>query len=76
MDRGIMVPKFGTWDESDPSSADGYSDIFNKVREEKITREKVPIIKTDPDISLATQFPGQKKQNDPPSKSVIYAFYI
>lgn len=29
------MPKFGEWDESDPSSADGFTHIFNKVREEK-----------------------------------------
>ncbi|CAN0875323.1 RPM1-interacting protein 4 [Linum grandiflorum] len=30
-----VVPKFGEWDEMDPSSADGYTHIFNRVREEK-----------------------------------------
>jgi RPM1-interacting protein 4 len=32
--RGSAVPKFGDWD-SNPASADGYTHIFNKVREEK-----------------------------------------
>uniref|UniRef100_A0A1D1YE61 RPM1-interacting protein 4 n=1 Tax=Anthurium amnicola TaxID=1678845 RepID=A0A1D1YE61_9ARAE len=48
-DKGSTVPKFGDWDESNPSSADGYTHIFNKVREEKqVGSAKVPIIKTDP----------------------------
>lgn len=34
-DKGAAVPKFGDWDESDPTSADGYTHIFNKVLEEK-----------------------------------------
>ncbi|KAG4921690.1 hypothetical protein AAZX31_18G151400 [Glycine max] len=34
-DKGAAVPKFGEWDESNPASADGYTHIFNKVREEK-----------------------------------------
>ncbi|XP_021745808.1 RPM1-interacting protein 4-like isoform X1 [Chenopodium quinoa] len=34
-DRGASVPKFGEWDETDPSSADGFSVIFNKVKEER-----------------------------------------
>ncbi|XP_061358315.1 RPM1-interacting protein 4-like isoform X2 [Gastrolobium bilobum] len=34
-DRGAAVPKFGEWDENNPASADGYTHIFNKVREEK-----------------------------------------
>lgn len=33
------VPKFGDWDESNPSSADQYTGIFEKVREEKQIEE-------------------------------------
>ncbi|CAL9078214.1 unnamed protein product [Musa textilis] len=33
--KGSAIPKFGDWDESDPSTADGYSRIFNSVREGK-----------------------------------------
>ncbi|KAI3791099.1 hypothetical protein L2E82_04703 [Cichorium intybus] len=34
-DDSTVVPAFGDWDDSDPASAEGYSHIFNKVREEK-----------------------------------------
>lgn len=34
-DRGSAVPKFGEWDEKDPSTGEGFTDIFEKVREEK-----------------------------------------
>lgn len=34
-DRGAAVPRFGEWDENDPQSADNYTHIFNKFREEK-----------------------------------------
>ncbi|KAJ8557706.1 hypothetical protein K7X08_004472 [Anisodus acutangulus] len=34
-DRGAAVPRFGEWDETDPQSADNYTHMFNKVREEK-----------------------------------------
>ncbi|CAI0426024.1 unnamed protein product, partial [Linum tenue] len=34
---GGSLPRFGDWDESDPSSADGYSAIFDIVRKEKNT---------------------------------------
>ncbi|RWW07203.1 hypothetical protein GW17_00029425, partial [Ensete ventricosum] len=34
-EKGSSVPRFGEWDESDPSSADNYTGIFNKVGEEK-----------------------------------------
>ncbi|KAF5474904.1 hypothetical protein F2P56_006757 [Juglans regia] len=33
--REASVPKFGAWDEADPSSGDGFTVIFNKVKEEK-----------------------------------------
>ncbi|CAO2173500.1 unnamed protein product [Urochloa humidicola] len=39
--RGSAVPKFGDWD-SNPASADGYTHIFNKVREEKQTQAGKP----------------------------------
>lgn len=35
-DHSAAVPKFGEWDESDPTSADGFTHVFNKVREEKM----------------------------------------
>ncbi|CAN0897930.1 RPM1-interacting protein 4 [Linum grandiflorum] len=35
-DQSSAVPKFGDWDESNPASADGYTHIFNKVREERL----------------------------------------
>ena len=34
-ERGSAVPKFGEWDEKDPSTGEGFTDIFNKVREDK-----------------------------------------
>ncbi|KAJ6850836.1 RPM1-interacting protein 4-like isoform X1 [Iris pallida] len=47
-DKGPTVPKFGEWDENNPSSADGYTQLFNQVREEKQTgAAKVPIITND-----------------------------
>lgn len=39
--RGSAVPKFGDWD-SNPASADGYTHIFDKVREEKQTQAGKP----------------------------------
>lgn len=37
-DRGAALPKFGDWDAKDPLTANGYTQIFNKVREEKHQR--------------------------------------
>ncbi|RWR87090.1 RPM1-interacting protein 4-like protein [Cinnamomum micranthum f. kanehirae] len=47
-ERGPAVPKFGEWDENNPASADGFTHIFNKVREEKQTgAAKVPAMPTE-----------------------------
>lgn len=47
-EKGSAVPKFGQWDESDPSSADGFTHIFNKVREEKqVGSARVPNMPTE-----------------------------
>ncbi|XP_057963956.1 RPM1-interacting protein 4 isoform X2 [Malania oleifera] len=49
LDKGAAVPKFGEWDETNPSSADGYTHIFNKVREERHTGgTKVPGMDSEP----------------------------
>jgi hypothetical protein len=34
-ERGSAVPKFGEWDEKDPSTGEAFTGIFDKVREEK-----------------------------------------
>ncbi|KAJ7957646.1 RPM1-interacting protein 4-like [Quillaja saponaria] len=36
-DNGRPLPKFGEWDVNDPASAEGFSVIFNKARDEKKT---------------------------------------
>ncbi|XP_060186165.1 RPM1-interacting protein 4-like [Lycium barbarum] len=39
------VPKFGAWDEKDPKSGEGFTVIFNKVKEEKhIAASKFPMV--------------------------------
>ncbi|CAJ2667970.1 protein NOI4-like [Trifolium pratense] len=32
---GKPLPKFGEWDVNDPASAEGFTVIFNKARDEK-----------------------------------------
>ncbi|MBA0771008.1 hypothetical protein Gotri_019542 [Gossypium trilobum] len=39
-DQGRPLPKFGEWDVNDPASADGFTVIFNKARDEKKTGGK------------------------------------
>ncbi|KAK6133038.1 hypothetical protein DH2020_033193 [Rehmannia glutinosa] len=39
-EKGRPLPKFGEWDVNDPSSAEGFTVIFNKARDEKKTGGK------------------------------------
>ncbi|KAK1430909.1 hypothetical protein QVD17_14018 [Tagetes erecta] len=34
-EKGRPLPKFGDWDVNDPASAEGFTVIFNKARDEK-----------------------------------------
>lgn len=36
-EKGRPLPKFGDWDVNDPASAEGFTVIFNKARNEKKT---------------------------------------
>ncbi|RCV10990.1 hypothetical protein SEVIR_2G158100v4 [Setaria viridis] len=36
-EKGSPLPKFGEWDVNDPASAEGFTVIFNKARDEKKT---------------------------------------
>ncbi|KAK1381217.1 RPM1-interacting protein 4-like [Heracleum sosnowskyi] len=64
-DHGPVVPKFGDWDESDPSAGEGFTHIFNKVQEEKQSETgKVPIVPTETSYSSN----GQKQSANDSSK--------
>lgn len=36
-DKGRPLPKFGEWDVNNPASAEGFTVIFNKARDERKT---------------------------------------
>lgn len=55
-EKGAAVPKFGEWDENNPASADGFTHIFNKVREEKAG--KVPGTPPQPSYPNTRKPPG------------------
>ncbi|KAK7330585.1 hypothetical protein VNO77_24781 [Canavalia gladiata] len=66
-DKGRPLPKFGEWDVNNPASAEGFTVIFNKARDEKKTkssgnmatqRSTDPIFKNENYSN--TQFPQKK----------------
>ncbi|KAK1578393.1 hypothetical protein Q3G72_029924 [Acer saccharum] len=54
--RVASVPKFGAWDETDPASGEGFTVIFNKVKEEKqIASTKFPTVPAQANIQSDTK---------------------
>lgn len=65
--RSSSVPKFGAWDERDPKSGEGFTVIFNKVKEEKqITAAKFPPVQVQPDTS-------KNREKNEPRRKVHYS---
>lgn len=73
-DRGAAVPKFGDWDENNPSSADGYTHIFNRVREERHTGPG-----NAPGVGNQPSYPNARKENNnqnTASKSIKFLLFF
>ncbi|KAG2306981.1 hypothetical protein Bca4012_084065 [Brassica carinata] len=64
-EKVTVVPKFGDWDENNPASADGYTHIFNKVREERTSN-----------VSGSSGTPTHPRNNNPytTSRSCCFGF--
>ncbi|KAF9596313.1 hypothetical protein IFM89_008839 [Coptis chinensis] len=43
-DRGRPLPKFGEWDVNNPASAEGFTVIFNKARDDKKTNTSTNVV--------------------------------
>lgn len=65
-DRGAAVPRFGAWNESDPQSAENFTHIFDKVREE---RKTVPV-----NAPGTPKYPSYAKPSRPSAKPKKFCF--
>ncbi|KAK8506467.1 hypothetical protein V6N13_016339 [Hibiscus sabdariffa] len=66
-EKGRPLPKFGEWDVNDPASAEGFTVIFNKARDEKKTGGKPESpAKADPAVK-----PGADLSKPQPKKMVL-----
>ncbi|KMT12989.1 hypothetical protein BVRB_4g090660 [Beta vulgaris subsp. vulgaris] len=63
-DKGRPLPKFGEWDVNDPASAEGFTVIFNKARDEKKTGGKPE----SPGKSQPTSRSGMEPTKSQPKK--------
>ncbi|XP_020265552.1 RPM1-interacting protein 4-like isoform X2 [Asparagus officinalis] len=65
------VPKFGVWDEKGPKSGDGFTVIFNKVKQEKQNAaSKFPRVPIDPTIH-----PSKRKNRANPASRSKWGFH-
>lgn len=68
--RVASVPKFGAWDELDPKSGEGFTVIFNKVKEEKQAASQIAAVPTQSNYySNAAQGHGRSS-----SRSKVYIY--
>ncbi|TQD78626.1 hypothetical protein C1H46_035864 [Malus baccata] len=65
--RVASIPKFGDWDENDPQSGEGFTYIFERVKEEKKTASKFPNVPQQPRNNLNSA----NKRGKSPSKSKV-----
>lgn len=68
MASGKALPKFGAWDEQDPSSGDGFTFIFNAARDERKTGGPTRL---QPEAPAKMQL-GDKSQNAEPHKFSLW----
>lgn len=65
-DKGRPLPKFGEWDVNNPATAEGFTVIFNKARDDKKTNAgKI----TNPTASTEK---NQTVNDPPPSPPKVY----
>nr|KJB13906.1 hypothetical protein B456_002G101100 [Gossypium raimondii] len=66
-EKGRPLPKFGEWDVNDPASAEGFTVIFNKARDEKKTGGKPE----SPAKSDSNVKPGADPSKTQPVKKMV-----
>lgn len=69
-EKGRALPKFGEWDVNDPASADGFTVIFAKARDEKNSN---PTAATQPMKNGASQ---SDQGHDYPPKVFPFSFFF
>ncbi|XP_030542241.1 protein NOI4-like [Rhodamnia argentea] len=70
---GRPLPKFGEWDVNNPASAEGFTVIFNKARDEKKTSGTAanmvsPRRNVSPRRTKSTYSKNEKRQQSPKRK--------
>lgn len=62
-DKQPTIPKFGEWEDSDPSTGDGFTEKFDRVRKENKNAENGAVVKSqeDPNFAIVYTIPEKKK---------------
>ncbi|KAK8717823.1 hypothetical protein V6N13_045077 [Hibiscus sabdariffa] len=59
MEKGRALPKFGEWDVNNPATAEGFTVIFNKARNEKRAGSKIDFPVTNAPTRKQDASPGK-----------------
>ncbi|XP_011097340.1 RPM1-interacting protein 4 isoform X1 [Sesamum indicum] len=66
-EKGRALPKFGEWDVNNPASADGFTVIFAKARDEKKAKA-TEMIPTPPPVHDEASPPSHPFDDNQPRK--------
>ncbi|KAK9013286.1 hypothetical protein V6N11_041300 [Hibiscus sabdariffa] len=58
-EKGRALPKFGEWDVNNPATAEGFTVIFNKARNEKRAGSKIDFPVTNAPTRKQDASPGK-----------------
>ncbi|KAJ6885518.1 RPM1-interacting protein [Populus alba x Populus x berolinensis] len=74
MGMTASIPKFGAWDDTDPKSGEGFTVVFNRVKEEKqIASTTFPSVPIQP---VNRQITSQRNQGSSSSLSKMLPFSV
>ncbi|KAL9454266.1 hypothetical protein AB3S75_006820 [Citrus x aurantiifolia] len=66
--KGRPLPKFGEWDVNNPASAEGFTVIFSKARDEKKSNVANAAVARPPSQRNVARVPDEQYQHTPTKK--------
>ncbi|KAL3526132.1 hypothetical protein ACH5RR_014504 [Cinchona calisaya] len=75
-EKGRPLPKFGEWDVNNPASADGFTVIFAKARDEKKATGTAAGGATGQNFDHVSRLPDTTYQQHPPTPTLKYYYIV
>ncbi|XP_024045836.1 RPM1-interacting protein 4 isoform X1 [Citrus clementina] len=71
--KGRPLPKFGEWDVNNPASAEGFTVIFSKARDEKKSNVANAAVARPPSQRNVARVPDEQYQHTPTVPAVTFS---